>query len=774
MVERGGGPPIAGATVRLERAPEPAAGGELRGLRTAVTDDEGTYAFDGLGPGEYRLRISRLGYREMTLWLELPPSWSVRRSVGLRVEPVELEPVRLTLSHTHAAWPRGPAGVGARVPSTSARIPSRPTLDARALTPEQVQDMASLGEPDLFRALQRLPGVSGRGDFSAMPWVRGAPWSLTQVTLDGLPLYDPLHLAGAGTGLASEGLEAAYLLPGARPASLSEGAAGAIRLVSRTARSGGRARLAASPIAVRAHAEDRWLDDRLGLSLTGRRSWWDVLDPGLLGSGPVDYHFTDALARLDLRLGESGSVEVGGFWEEDELEGDVGDLIWSSRGRWGNRLGWVAAERRFGDHGIRATVGGSDYSLRTRPRPWASLRSLRGVPALDAVELELSRQVLRLEVGGRPRGIPLEWGAGLERATDRLWQSGAEAWDRDAPGVDDPAETLRGLAWAEGTVRLGSFELSAGAAVDLTNDMPLPGSGLRPGLRARWHPSDRLTVEMAHSRNRQFVYPLAPAGRSVGPALGVGHVWILAGPDRPPMTSDAWTLGLETRPAPRMTAALTAFRRRTTGLWTRGVSTLVGGARDLAAPEGTPGSEGAHGIEAVLRREDDRFAGEISYTWLEAEVEGEPGRLWPSPAERRHSLDAMVSSRLWRGLRGTILFRGESGWPYAPGPWVCEPGDSDCASDTEARPTSFAFSRSEAYASLDLLVGWTSPGERVRWRVVAGLRNLLGQDNPAAYRSDTCFGGELISTVCERAIGAGEFSSGFSGVLPTVSLAVEF
>lgn len=744
-----------------------------------MTGEDGAYRFRGVPPGEYRLRVSRLGYRAMTLWVELPPAWRVRRSLALRVEPIELAPLRYTAGGAFARWPRGRARAVSVGRWTSAGLSERPTLDARALTPGEVRAMATLGEPDLLRALQRLPGVSGRGDYSAAPWMRGAPWGFTQVTLDGLPLYDPFHLGGAGTALAADGLEAAYLLPGARPAAHSEGAAGTLHLVSRTARAEGGTSLAASSVALRAHAEDRWLRERVGLALTGRRSWWDLLRPGFLSggsAGPFDYHFADLAGRLDVRVGEGGTIEAGGLWEEDRIDGDVGDLVSESRGRWGNRSGWVALDRSFGSSGIRATIGRSAYSLRTGPRPWASFRSSRGIPSLDRVELDLSRRVLRLEAAGELPQAPVEWNAGFERVAERLAQFGSEAWDRGAPGVDGEAVAERSRGWAEGTVRLGSLRLATGAALDLSKDLPLPGGPVRPSVRLRWEGPGRLKVELARSRNRQFAYPVAPAGRAFGPDLRVGHVWVLAGDGRPSLTSDVTTLGLEVRLPGELTGGVTAWRRRSSGLWTRGVSTLVEGSRQSASPEGGTGKERAEGLEILVRRDGSRISGEASYTWTDAEMQGDAGRIWSSPAERRHSVDAVVGSRIARGLRAATLFRAESGWPYAFGPWTCERFDPVCTSpeNLARRPASFSFRRSPGYVSLDLVLDWTKRGERLAWRASASLRNVLGQENPAAYRAASCFGAELVSMVCEKAVGAGGFSRGLTGLTPAVAVELEF
>ena len=775
VVEGGTGRPVGGATVELTAGPE--SGGPFR---RGATDAGGTYRVRELPPGRYRLKVSKLGYRNFTLWLELPPSWRVRRSVGLALAPIEMDPVRVAGLRGWRSW-RAATGAVA-FPGEAAANPGpdpRPTLDTRVLTPREVSDLATLGEPDLFRALQRLPGVSGRGDYAAAPWTRGAPWGLTRVLLDGLPLYDPLHLGGAGTALAVEALEGARFLPGAQPAALGEGVAGTLQLTSRRAREEGRVQVGASPVAVRGRVERRWLSGRLGLALTGRRSWWDLLEPLLPAgrvSGSVDYHFADVAGRADLRLGAAWALEIGGLWGEDRLDGDVGDLLASSEGRWGNRSGWLAVERSFGSAGIRATLGRSGYAVRTRPKPWSAFYDRRGIPSLDRLEIDLSRTLLRLEAGGSLGEGGLEWNAGVERDRQGLAQFSMEAWDWGVPGRNGEAVARWSRAWLEGTLRLGALRLATGAALDLPDGIPLTGSPVRPTLRLRWRPVDGVSLEAGRSRQRQYAYPLAPAGRPLGPALRVGHVWVVAGANSPPLASDVTTLGLEVRPVTEVTAGVSLWRREVAGLWMRGVSTVAGDSLRPVSPEGGTGRERAEGAEARVRWTGERVDAEASYTWTRARLEGPEGLVWSAPSERRHSVDAVVGGRVAPGLRARVLFRGESGWPFVRGPWYCnrQQGDPCPPEKLEGRPDEHAFLRGPGYFSLDLRLDWRRRGEDVTWGVTASLRNALGRDNAAAYRGETCDGFELLSAACERAVGPGEFWPGISGPSPTVALTMVF
>ena len=77
-----------------------------------------------------------------------------------------------------------------------------PMLDATddvsriELAPEQVSVLPSLGERDLFRAFQLLPGVSGSNEASSGLYVRGGTPDQNRVNYDGFRVYHVDHLFG--------------------------------------------------------------------------------------------------------------------------------------------------------------------------------------------------------------------------------------------------------------------------------------------------------------------------------------------------------------------------------------------------------------------------------------------------------------------------------------------------------------------------------------------------------------------------------------------------
>ncbi len=784
VVEAATDRPVAGATVTL--SPDSLSAGSDDATRDAaprrvLTDRHGSYGFRAVEPGRYRVEVTGLGYRTAVVWIDLPAAWKVRRSVGLEVEPVALDPIEITYLARRHALPAGMGTASSRpdVPGDEWRETSRSadyTLDARVLDPDSLPGIGTLGEPDVFRALQRLPGVSGRGDFSATLWTRDAPWGLTRIVLDGLPLYDPLHLGGVAAGLTADGLGQVTLLPGVRPPSAAEGAAGTLELTTRAARRNRSLSAGLSSMAARVHAEDRWMDDRIGVSVTGRRSWWDVVHPptvftGEPADGSIDYRFSDLTARFDARLGDRTLLEAGGLREQDRIRGDIPGLVSSSAGTWGNAMGWVGVRQSLGNLRVSARLGGVRYAVKTRPLPWASFKGPDGLPSLGLLVTRLGHTMARLEVAGGSPDDRLEWAVGYRRLVDRLSQQGPEAEDHLAPGVATTAELRRGVAWTQAQFHLGRVDLAGGASFDLTESrMRLKGGGVRPSVRARWAPLRWLSVEAATGVSRQFEYPLAPAGVSLGPSLGVGHVWILAGEDRPPLTSRTSTLGAAALLPWGVQAHLTGWTRHTDGVWMAGISGSGAGQQTTPVEDPATGSERGQGVELGLSWTGEAVAVEGGYSLGRSHFSGPDTPTWASPAQRTHSVDLHASGRLPVGLTLGAELTAESGWPLRlRDPSTCNSDESQCAGG-ESRPN--GHSDAPSYASLDLSMAWTHTLGPVAFDLVTSLRNTLGRDNTAAYKATTCTGVTLISIICES--GQGRFSPGLTRPTPSIALQVRF
>ena len=205
---------------------------------------------------------------------------------------------------------------------------------------------ALLGEPDLMKTLQLLPGVqSGMEGFSGI-YVRGGSPDENLILLDGIPLMSPGHMLGLFSVFQDEAVEKATLYKGSFPARYGGRASGVIDVRS----SGGnpqrvRGSLGAGLLSDKFHLEGPVLNGRTTFSLSGRGMHTFLAD-GLLKAVrfPANYYFHDLNAKVTHRIGNRDLVSCGYFRGKDHLyykeDGDRTDIAW------GNEAGYMKWRRQ--------------------------------------------------------------------------------------------------------------------------------------------------------------------------------------------------------------------------------------------------------------------------------------------------------------------------------------------------------------------------------------------------------------------------------------------
>lgn len=142
----------------------------------AITDTEGRYTLVGLRPEARVVLVASAPGFETAMSDVLVP----RGAPGTASFVLDVAPVSEAVTVTADLPMLKAAGSASRV----------------SLRPEQVIGLPSLGEKDIFRALQLLPGVSGSQEASSGLYVRGGTPDQNLVSYDGFTLYHVDHLFG--------------------------------------------------------------------------------------------------------------------------------------------------------------------------------------------------------------------------------------------------------------------------------------------------------------------------------------------------------------------------------------------------------------------------------------------------------------------------------------------------------------------------------------------------------------------------------------------------
>ncbi|MFU8813153.1 MAG: TonB-dependent receptor [Balneolaceae bacterium] len=165
--------------------------------RGSTTNTAGFYSITGIQPGTYTLVATYVGYRRFTRELTLEPGESRRIDIEMIPEGVQLEEIV--------------------VESEAERREAR-NIGTAQISAQQITDLPSVAEPDLFRSIQLLPGVQAASDFSSGLYIRGGSPDQTLILLDETTVYNPTHFFGFFSTFNPDAVKDVRLYKGGYPA----------------------------------------------------------------------------------------------------------------------------------------------------------------------------------------------------------------------------------------------------------------------------------------------------------------------------------------------------------------------------------------------------------------------------------------------------------------------------------------------------------------------------------------------------------------------------
>lgn len=261
--------------------------GLVGSARVVQTNVDGRFTLLSVPRGPQTLRVQYVGYRVISRALH-PDTVTTPLEIRLSKAVVRLQEVR-TL---------GPTDVAPTVIAVGRDV------SVQAISTAQVEAMPSVGETDVFRALQMLPSVAGAGNGTASLSVRGGKPDQNLVLLDGINVYYVDHFFGLFSAFNTDALKDIQLYAGGFPARYGGRVSSVIDL---TGKAGDERRIRASAGASLLSARGV-VEVPLGrgsVVISGRRSYTDVIRSGL-------YSRLFSFARAGATTTQNGGGPGGG------------------------------------------------------------------------------------------------------------------------------------------------------------------------------------------------------------------------------------------------------------------------------------------------------------------------------------------------------------------------------------------------------------------------------------------------------------------------------
>ena len=589
----------------------------------ATSNNSGYYAVKQVPAGTHVVNTSHIGYQTRWDTLSFSTDEAVRFDVALVPKPVDIDEEVVVEAER------------------SEELEQATQSSFIALQVEPLQQMPAVGEADLLRSLQLLPGIQSASDVSSGLYVRGGGPDQTAILLDHIPLYNPSHLFGFFSTFNPDAIKDVQLYKGAYPAAYGR-TLGAVLDVSN--REGNRQRFSGrggvSLIASRLLAEGpvgqgSWM-------MAGRRTYLEPVLSAVRSRGvdiPLNYYFYDFNGKVNQRWGDD-TFTVSTYWGQDDLQWeDLEDETSFAALRWGNRAVTARWTRVFSPtlfgHFMAA---GSSYenilSFSFFDTPFSVTNSIRDWSLKGDVDYFANRDHT-LTLGFLATLFEFDYSQSFNQEEETLYQKSvlASAYVQDE--------------WQAGP----------------TTRLRLGGRGTYFSVGDRLHLAPRLSLSRALSENirvkaaagmyRQYLQLITTE------TFSGGDFWVPLDDTVEPGRSYQGVIGTEWNPSRRYQLSVEAYYTDLANLVVLDNAVAVdseGTRSDDIFKSG--GSGWASGVEVFLQRRTGALTGWIGYTlgWTRRTFpELNRGRAFPPKYDRRHDLSFVLSYNLGKWRLGSNL-----------------------------------------------------------------------------------------------------------------------
>ena len=199
-------------------------------------------------------------------------------------------------------------------------------MSAVSVPIEQIKSMpAFLGEVDVLKTLQLLPGVQSGNEGSSGIYVRGGGPDQNLILLDGVPVYNASHLFGFFSVFNADAINNVNLIKGGFPARYGGRLSSVIDISMKEGNmkefhGEGSLGLVAGKLTL----EGPIIKDKTSFIVSGRRTWIDLLTRPIVrassdGLGTGGYYFYDLNAKINHRFSDRDRLFLSAYLGNDRF-----------------------------------------------------------------------------------------------------------------------------------------------------------------------------------------------------------------------------------------------------------------------------------------------------------------------------------------------------------------------------------------------------------------------------------------------------------------------
>ena len=627
---------------------------------------------------------------------------------------------------------------------------------------------ALLGERDIVKSIQLLPGVKSEGEGSGGYQVRGGTSSQNLMLLDGATVYNAGHLMGLFSAFNDEALANASLYKGLVPAQLGGGTSSVFDIDTR---SGDMQRYHFSGtmglLSAKVMAEGPIRRDGSSFLFAGRRSYLDMFLKASKDYKDNTMNFYDMNVRLNFRLSPQDFLNLTFFRGRDNMGLDeLLDMTWGNTTATANWL-HTFSDKLYANTMLAYTDFSNDVGIDMMNIHYTMAGYIRHL-VLNHRQVWTPTKRHRVNYGLETDYTQLksaEWDIDYLRQREKrnAWMN--SLWVNDEWKLSNRLDLSAGLRLHLFTVLGGSPYYQIDRQGNITETMN-PGSGefvktytdVEPRVSLKWALSRRHSLKVGYSRTSQDIHAIRGSSASM-PFDRYTMTSNIVSPERADQVAAGWT-GIT--PTGDYDFSAEVYYKNIDNVYDyrdgKSFHSEIEIERLLLGGKGR-----AYGLELCAHKNEGRLTGWLSYTlaWSENKIEGINGGDWYTASnDRRHDIALVGMYQLSKRWELSAV------WRYNTGQALTAPSAKyEVDGHTYYYYAERNGYRAPAYHRLDLSATYSREVGKTTQQWAFGLYNAYNRYNPyvITFENDD-----------ERPSGTKTVQTSLFGIIPSVSFTIKF
>jgi hypothetical protein len=576
------------------------------------------------------------------------------------------------------------------------RIESRVQMSQVVVPIEQIKKIpALLGEVDVLKALQLLPGVQGGTEGTNGLYVRGGSPDQNLILLDGTPVYNVSHLGGFFSVFNGDAVKNVTLTKGGFPARYGGRLSSIIEIDMKEGNmkefhgEGG-----IGIIASRLTLEGPILKDKISFMVSARRTYLDAIIKPFLptnaattnrgGGGPnggggggtaatqsVDLalYFYDLNAKINWKISDKHRLFLSAYNGLDIFRNGVkrtetasGNYSNTSNGiNWGNlttnfRWNWLISNKMFANTTVTSSRYGfsTNFQSETKRDVAITSRSAKYNSGIKDVGVRTDFDYVM-----NPKNR-IRFGAGT---TQHLYTPGVLQFElQDKLGVLDTTvgsadvKSLESYVYVEDEINLGALKLNGGLHASTFNVEGQTYSSIQPRLSANYLLKNDWAIKASYAKMQQYINLLT--NENIGLPT---DLWVPSTARIAPQESQQIAIGTAKTIREEYEFSVEAYYKTMSNVisYREGANFL--GVQNAWEDKIVQGKGKAYGLEFFVQKKEGKTTGWIGYTlsWNFRQFDAiNSGVEYPFKYDRRHDISVVLSHEFSKkfSITGSWLF----------------------------------------------------------------------------------------------------------------------